>query len=104
MTNTTKYGQFMHGFEEAVAPFDREIDSLHEAKEAADPADSETYERLFNELIVANRHREIAIAEYAGIPSTSVALAELHRATCGSRTSAYAYMVMDDLPDDYCAD
>ena len=101
---TSKYLQFVNGLDDAVAPFDREIDRLREAELAADPADTETYERLFNELIVANRHREIAIAEYAGIPSTSVALAELHAATCGSRRSAYAYKVMDDLPDDYCGD
>ena len=101
---TSKYLQFVNGLDDAVAPFDREIDRLREAELAADPADTETYERLFNELIVANRHREIAIAEYAGIPSTSAALAELHAATCGSRRSAYAYKVMDDLPDDYCGD
>jgi hypothetical protein len=101
---TSKYLQFVHGLDHAVAPFEREIDRLREAELTADPADTEAYDRLFNELIVAKRHYDIAKAEYAGIPSTPNALAELDLATCGLRRSAYAYMVMDDLPDDYCAD
>ena len=104
MTATTKYLQFMQGFRNAVAPFDCKIKSLHQAQENADPADSATYERLFNELVTAELRKEIAIAEYAGIPSTSVALAELQAATCGFHGSAYAYKVLDDLPSDYCAD
>ena len=100
----SKYLQFVKGLDDAVAPFDSEIDRLREAYMAADSADSETYERLLNELITAKRHREIAISEYAGIPSTATALSELHLATCGIRRSAYACKVMRDLPDDYCAD
>ena len=99
----SKYLQFVNGLNDAVAPFDRELDRLRETERAADLEDGETNDRLFKEFTTANRHRAIAIAEYAGIPSTPTALSELYLATCGV-SSAYAYKVMGDLPDDYCAD
>jgi hypothetical protein len=96
----TKYLAFMEGYEEVVAPFEQEFIRLRETEDNPDMDFMQFIERM----AMVERHRDIAIAEYAGIPSTRRALDELHAATCGSRRSAYAYIVLDELPDDYCAD
>ena len=93
----------MDGYKNVVAPFEEEFRRLVEI-ENTDGLSEETYEQTTQQMGLIQRQRDIAIAEYAGIPSTRRALDELHSAACGNRSSAYAYMVLDELPDDYCAD
>jgi hypothetical protein len=90
----------MKGYEKVVAPFEQEFIRLRKTEDDPDM----DFMQFIQHMAMVERHRDIAIAEYAGIPSTRRALDELHAATCGSRRSAYAYIVLDELPDDYCAD
>jgi len=100
----TKYAGFMSGYKAVVDPINDKIKRLIDTLEDDQSLDSETWGQMYRQLPILQRQRDVAIAEYAGIPFTERALSELHSATTGSRRSAYAYKVLDELPENYCAD